>query len=250
MYTPLTSPTYKKAPIIEAVIELRLGAPVSHDIVEKIGRRLEKRYDKAEDADVYDLYIEENSGAFSVKKPTKQRARRLFAFDQSKVAIINQRALITSSLPPYPGWDIFRGAARENWSDLRAVVSSPQLERLGVRFINRIDIPNPDGGAIKVGDYFTVYPAMDALEVPLVSFLIQATIATHQPDWIANITIIPALPPPVPNYSSIVLDIDVFRTSNIPAKDDELWSTIDIAQAVKNDLFERSLTKKAKELFA
>ena len=49
---------------------------------------------------------------------------------------------------------------------------------------------------------------------------------------------------------SIVLDIDISREIDIPTHPDKLWSVIDEARGVKNDLFERALTPKAKGQFA
>jgi uncharacterized protein (TIGR04255 family) len=48
---------------------------------------------------------------------------------------------------------------------------------------------------------------------------------------------------------SVVLDIDVFRAIDVPSSEDEIWSLMEHLRTIKNQLFEASITDKARELF-
>jgi uncharacterized protein (TIGR04255 family) len=69
--------------------------------------------------------------------------QRLTAHEQAGIAIINTVSLVTSCLAPYPGWPKLREQAHANWTDCVAVAGNRQIARIGVRYINRVDIPLP-----------------------------------------------------------------------------------------------------------
>ena len=175
-------------------------------------------------------------------------SRRLATEDQAHVAVVTQRSLITSCLPPYPGWDVLRKDAEQNWTDWKRVHNS-SVERIGVRYINRIDIPAVAEEAVNLEKYFTIFPNMGAYERPMTSFMVQVSLGSNIPEWNANISVTPYVPSPVPDHLSVLLDIDVFRLAGVPNREADLWNEINQARLVKNDLFERSLTSMAKELF-
>jgi uncharacterized protein (TIGR04255 family) len=118
---------------------------------------------------------------------------------------------------------------------------------VGVRYINRIDVP---GGRIILEDYLSFHPQMSAVAVGnLMGYVMQVTLETFMPKWTATLTSTILQPPPVPDRNSILLDIDVFRSEALPNREDELWAMINEARIIKNDLFERSITPAARELF-
>lgn len=66
--------------------------------------------------------------------------------------------------------------------------------------------------------------------------------------WSVNITST-GIQSPLINHTSLLLDIDVFRTDNIPLNDVDLWKTIDEARDIKNKIFKACITQKTEELF-
>jgi uncharacterized protein (TIGR04255 family) len=57
------------------------------------------------------------------------------------------------------------------------------------------------------------------------------------------------VPPPLVDHASVILDIDVSRAGDPPQKDDEIWALIDRIRVHNNQVFEESVTDKARELF-
>lgn len=248
MIEPIASPNYPRAPIIEAVIELRVREIIEPDDVKKIAERLKRRYDFAEEQKLVETSAGFDANGMLLNYSITE-SRRLSTSDQDRVAVVNQRSLVTSRLPPYREWATLRDDARANWQDWKHVVRS-SIERVGVRFINRIDIPTNGTDTVRLEQYLTVYPQMAAYQRPSTNFLVQTSMDGHVKNWQVNVTVAPYVPPPVPDHLAILLDIDVFRTDEIPAREDDFWAIVDEARSVKNDVFERTVTPLAKELFS
>jgi uncharacterized protein (TIGR04255 family) len=228
------------------VIELRIGHDIELAILEKIAHRLKPHYAKSEPMRQVGIVIDNTGGSVSMHEDAS--GFRLSSEDQADIAILTQRFMTTARLPPYPGWEVLRDRAKANWAEWRSLTPAHPIVRIGVRFINRIDIPSHDE-KINLDDYFTLQPRAEAFQATLVGFLLQVRFPTYRPNWIAGITTTPLQPSPVPGSKSIILDIDLSREADIPMHPDKLWPVIDEARSIKNDLFERALTEKAKALF-
>lgn len=246
MYVPFPSPVYPRAPITEAVIELRIGHDAELAALEKIAHRLKPHYARSEPMRQVGFVIDNTGGSVSMQEDAT--GFRLSSDDQADIALLSQRFLTTARLPPYPGWEALRDRAKSNWAEWRSLTPSHPIVRIGVRFINRIDIPTLDE-KINLDDYFNLQPRSDAFQATLAGFLVQVRFPTYRPNWIAGITTTPLQPSPVPGSSSIILDIDISRETDIPMHPDKLWPIVDEARTIKNDLFERALTEKTKALF-
>ena len=248
MYTPFSSPKYPRAPITEAVIELRIATGLETVIIDKIAKRLKKRYDTQAPLQQVNLILDmTGSGTTAVQQ--QNNGHRFATYDQADIALLTPVNLTTARLAPYPGWHAFQTMARENWADWCSIAPRHPISRVGVRYINRIDIPLPDDGIVQLETYLTTHPRSEILERPLTGFMVQAQFDAFLPKWVATLTTAPLTPHPVPNHFSLLLDIDVSRTQDIPEKSDEMWTMINEAQTIKNDLFERALTPATKEFF-
>lgn len=70
--------------------------------------------------------------------------------------------LTFSRLAPYDSWEPFRNEARRRWEVHRKKSNPQSVDRIAVRYINRIGIP---GGAVDSKDYFRNSPEI-APELP------------------------------------------------------------------------------------
>ena len=55
--------------------------------------------------------------------------------------------------------------------------------------------------------------------------------------------------PAVPGVVSVVLDIDIFCTDDIPDTEEDIWTFFELLRERKNNVFEACITDKARELF-
>ena len=80
--------------------------------------------------------------------------------------------------------------------------------------------------------------------------MVQATMPTDTSPWSASIASTIVTPPPLLNHVSLMLDIDIFCTEQIPGNEAERMAHVDGARPIKNRVFERCVTDESRKLFA
>jgi uncharacterized protein (TIGR04255 family) len=213
----------------------------------KAVKRLEKFYPRWEPISNFNFQL--TKGAMVNEQPS---GFRMSSKDQADIAMINPRSIGISRLAPYPGWAAFRDQMVQVWKTVwKRPHKPPLIERIGIRYINRLDIPIAKDAPLQLEDYLKVHPQCPPIGgAPFNGYFLQVSSPTHHPYWNTTITsaIVPP-PPPLLDHLSIAIDIDVFRTENIPFKDTELWAIVDEARDIKNNIFRLCITQKAEELF-
>jgi uncharacterized protein (TIGR04255 family) len=247
-HKPIPSPRYKRAPITECIIELRVVEALSQSEIDGIASRLQATHPTSADVMAAEVTIDTVTGALTGPAASVPRGKRMVSEDGANVVLLTPNFLTTARLPPYARWEELFNRARDNWSHWLEVVGPRQLARVGVRYINRIDIPLPESGTVDLGEYLTFQPNTNELDLPVAHFFTQATLGSWKEHWLVNIASATS-PVSVPNAVSILLDIDVHRFNELPAPSDDPWSMIGEAREIKNDIFQRVLTDKAKGLF-
>lgn len=220
------SQTYPRAPITEAVIEIRVDTKVGDREQGKVVRRLKSGYPNAQSLQTVNVNIDTTGGQVGLEQ--HPQGYRLTTDDQADIVLVMPHGVAVARLAPYPGWAALRDRAQTVWETWRRTTPRHALSRLGIRYINRIDVPVDDRPSIRLQDYLSLHPQIPPIGVgPMLGYIMQVTLPTSDPNWTATITSALVTPPPVPNHMSLLLDIDVFRSEAIPVSDDELWSVID-----------------------
>jgi len=99
------------------------------------------------------------------------------------------------------------------------------------------------------GDYLrTVLQVSPALPQGLAGYFMQLSIPLDDNKSDATVTET-LIPPASPNVVSVILDIDVFRTDNLPSEETALWAMFSELRYAKNRVFEACITDKARDLF-
>ncbi len=238
---------YPKAPITEAIIDLRVkladSVPVSE--LRKVHLGQETAYPRVEAVNVAVGHMEVGERVST----TASRKHVGFWFRSADGKQLYQARLdgfTMNRLTPYESWEPFRTEARRLWNAYRSVAKPENVVRIAVRYINRLDIPLP---LRDFKDYLRTVPEVSAdLPQGLAGYFMQ--LAIPQDDIKAVVLLNEAvIEPAVPNVASVVLDIDLFRTAELPTSDDGLWSLFENLHARKNDIFEACITDQARELF-
>lgn len=235
---------YTRPPITEAIIELRTVAPIPAADQEKLSKKLEKFYGPP--LAQMEVIFEFNSDGATKPPLQTPQGYRLASSDQADIAIISPAALTASRLAPYNGWDRLYARAKENWEIFAGIAGSRPVGRIGVRFINRIDVP-VDGDLPRASDYLHVYPHAPLSQV-FGEFAVQANVDAGTPNWTARLASA-QVPSPLVNHVSFLLDVDVARTAEIPQRVDALWEVVAEARSIKNHIFSKCITTKAEKLF-
>ncbi len=246
----MKTPSYKHPPITEAVIEIRFEADLSRGSVEKINKKLKNRYGSSDAVSTVGFSINLKEG--EVSRQDSSLGFKLATSDQVDILQILPRTLAWSRLAPYTGWENFQPRAQSDWRACREIVGGTKLGRIGIRYLNRIDIPiNKEEQKIRVEDYLTVYPSYP--EPNLINGFDQYTLQVQGRFGVDgfNLTINShVVKSPLINHFSVVLDLDLSVQGEPPQHGDRIWEMVNNMRDHKNSAFEQCITDKARELFS
>jgi uncharacterized protein (TIGR04255 family) len=237
---------YKRPPITEAVVEIRIQNAIGMDLLERVRDKLLENYPlPPQKVILFNFEIKEDA-------PTVQQqlqGYRLTAPDGAGLVTVGPNLISASRLAPYEGWEPFIKSARGCWQTWKRLVGWQRIMRIGVRYINRIDIPNVDDRVVNIDDYLKFSLQMPKLDLPaLETFAVNAVSPLGKDDCqlILNSSNVPS---PLVKNTSFILDIDISRENDLPQNDEGLWAFVDKIRAHKNFVFEGCVTDTARELF-
>lgn len=234
---------YKRAPITEAVIEIRTKTLLQGSELERLVARFVKKY-PATAQKVFDIAVEVGEAASKVNQ--KLNSYRLSSLDGTRVLNLGLQAIGTARLAPYEGWERFVEEARGNWDIWLKVVDWQPIARIGVRYINRIDIPTV--AKIDLNDYFTFQPQMPkSLDNGIEHFAMNVLVPLGKDD-LKLVLNAGSTQSPLIGHQSLILDLDVALDTNLPKEDAGLWAFIDRMRDRKNEVFETCITDKTRAL--
>lgn len=238
---------YPNPPITEAIIDLRVELPETVKVAD-----LEKAHAGEESA----YPIKKNRilaiGQIQVGEQVAAAARSkhigflFISMDGKQLFQARLDGFSMNRLAPYENWDVFCAEARRLWDRYRSVAKPKKLLRLAVRYINRLDLPLP---VPDLKDYLRTVPEISPdLPQNLEGYFLHLRIPMGdiKSTLLVNQTIIEASGP---NIVSVVLDNDIYRDDDVPQNDDAVWSFFEELRARKNEVFESSITDRARELF-
>jgi uncharacterized protein (TIGR04255 family) len=243
----ITQRHYKKPPITEAIIDLRVELPPEIGLAELKNTHSgeEAAYPKVEPRHV--AFGQMQIGAQVSATAGSQQIGYLFhSGDGKQIYQARLDGFAMSRLAPYESWNALRDEARRLWNVYRAAAKPSKITRLAVRYINRIDIPLPLGD---FKEYLRTLPEVSPdLPQQLAGYFMQLVIPQEDIKSLAliNETIID---PANQNVVSVVLDIDIFRTTEPPSNEKDIWDCFEQLRERKNEVFEACITVKAQELF-
>ena len=150
-------------------------------------------------------------------------------------------------LAPYETWEAFRDEARHLWNSYRAIANPKNITRIGVRYINRLDIQLP---IANFKNYLRTVPEISlGMSQGLSGYFMQLQLP--QTDLNAMLVLNQALiPPPAPQIVSVLLDIDLYSDSDLPSDEQDLWERFEIFHTRKNKVFEACITDRVRRMIA
>lgn len=240
---------YARPPITEAVIGITFSSPMDVAQLASVNKALQKHYPHKQDVSTFDLSLEfntEHAGSNKANlKPTL--GHRLSTDDQTQLVVLWPNSITLSQLAPYQGWENFIERFIRDWGTLKKILGYQQISRIGVRYINRIDIP-ATAPVIEHEQFLNIYPKMPDMLNPLDAYAIQASVTLK--DINCQLTINTAsVPSPVLEHGSFVIDTDIFSDKNPPQNDSDLIKLLNNIRTKKNQVFEACISQPARTLF-
>ena len=239
-------PLLSHAPIVEAVLAVSARAEMPWEesyILEQIKKDLPE-YPVVQSAQEiqHKITIAPDVPSQQATQVIGWRGLRCESADKRQIVQFNRDFFSFSRLKPYRNWDSFFQEGMRLWTKYRALANPTEIQRIGLRFINKIKLPQQP---IELDDYLECSPKTPkGLDVPLEGFLHHNILAI--PGHPYNVNVIQTVQPAPEMEWGIILDIDVFTNEpilNIGSIEEHLVRM----RWIKNKVFFGSITNKAQD---
>jgi uncharacterized protein (TIGR04255 family) len=230
-----------KAPIVEAVIDFRFSAVVAPEKIQQICKRLEDRYPLQDGQTQLGVFVSQE--LFQIAQ--QPSGSKLQSLDGVRIALIQPTGITNSRLAPYAGWEDLKRQTDDVLKDAERILGRTNFNRIGVRFINRLDIP---GDELKIDDWITLaFSIPDGISDVAESFGLQLVFPTSK-QMHATVNY-QSMPSPLLMHSSLLLDIDIYTTGQNGIQNSDIADILLEMRNEKNRIFEACITDKARRLF-
>lgn len=244
-------PQFPNAPITEAILDLRVELPEDikleqlADFQASIRARFPGRRTKV--AGRAEVAFSEESGLKLGDDSVGATGYLFTSKDNSRIVQARRDGFTFNWLQRYETWAALRDEARPLWELFLEIAQPKYVERIALRYINRIHIPLPMNSFT---DYVLLAPHVPQ-ELPhgLQSFLMRLVIPHPEYEALAIITETTEPVEPGVTVLPLIFDIDVFREARYDASDERIWETLENLRDLKNEIFHGAMTERAKALF-
>ena len=241
-----SSKHYSRAPITEALIDLRAELPDGVTLATLIDVHSSIKADYPMRQDFLMVQGQMVAGASVGATASQTQIGYIFSSsDQKQIFQARLDGFTFSRLAPYDRWETFRKEAQRLWSIYQSVTKPKRINRLALRYINRLDLP-------LLFEYFkdylrTVPEVSPELPQGLSGYFMQLQIPQEDLSslLILNQAVIPA---PMPDVVSVLLDIDLFREIDLPDDYSALWDVLEQLHTRTDQVFEACITDRTREL--
>lgn len=239
---------YRNPPVVEAVCEFRFEPSSAWDLAVPglVYERLQETYPEREQVRAVESAIQVSEEGVQQNVTTANRVRFRSAGGEALVQV-GEHLLSANHLAPYPTWEAFRPMVLEAFEVYRSVAAPTGIDRVGLRYINRISIP---GDTVELEDYFRLYPEIgDSLEDrAFTSFLMGIQWPFDEERDLLRLQFASG-EPDQPGSVVALLDLDYFLAQPGELRFEDLEAWLEQAHGRVEDVFEGCLRDDLRNLF-
>lgn len=241
-------PPLSRAPIVEAVIGVTARAEAVWDesaISEQFKQRLPEYPGVHSHREIrHEFKLAADAQPEQAVRDMGWRGLRCESADKLHIAQFNRDGFSLSRLKPYQSWEQFYQEGLRSWGVYNEVAQPSEIQRIGLRFINRIEFSQDE---VKLEDFLENPPKTPrGMDVPFEGFLHHNTLTV--PGHPYGINVVQTVQPSQGTEAwGVILDIDVFTTGTT-VKQDSLEQHLEKMRWLKNKVFFGSITSKTLEL--
>lgn len=239
---------YKKAPILEAVLEFRWSPSKSLDELKAVLTSAAfDGFGEPKPRVQIDATVDLDANAFSHQQRQLgfEAARR----DGSEIVFLEEQKFVFVQRAPYDRWEHFSQRALKLLTATVSALNVDEFSRVGLRFVNRIDIPDHGEQGANTDEYVTITFAGPRHDFGIIEEFQMRVVKSSTKEGLRYALVLATTESPLPDHSAILLDIDVFTLKPVPASGEKLINMLGEMRVEKNDIFEKCLTDKARVLF-
>lgn len=241
-----------RAPIVEAVIEIRCDMPATFDLasLETPARDLFRaQYPKMQKQLLEKHSIEQQGEA----PPTFSATRGIQAFqflkdDGRQLVQVRAEGFSFNRLSPYTSLDHYLPEIERTWHLFVGLAAPVEVREVRLRYINKLPLPAVDG-RVEFDDYLKIGPHLhDERKLQFIGFFNQhvaVDVETRN-----QVTINLATQPAEKDVLPLIFDIDaVCRDHADPSDWPWILSKLTSLRSLKNGVFKNTLTEQCLNLF-
>lgn len=238
---------YANPPLIEAVCEFRLTSDTAWDLTIPglMYEKVEKEFPNKEQRLIQEVEIIQSPQGMQQQTRTVERV--LFLTSDRKIFIqAGPHLLAVNCLKPYPTWNGFKPRIESAFRSLTEIVDIKGLQRIGLRYINRIEIPAP---SINLEKYFEFRPFLgQKLPQNMVDFIVGCVWHFSNGRDSCRVQITNALPEK-PDHSAFLLDLDYFLAQPKAISVKQALEWVEEAHQKVEEVFEGCIAEPVREIF-
>jgi uncharacterized protein (TIGR04255 family) len=239
---------YRKAPILEAVLEFQWSSVKSiAELENALNLPAFQNFEEPKPRRLMSATFDIESGG--VSQDIQNIGFDLALKDGTERVFLEEGKFVFIQSAPYDRWDYFSDRALNLLEPTVDALGVTEFTRVGVRFVNRIDVPFSDVGKFNTDDYITMKFDGPRPDKGIIEEFQMRVVKPTQKDGISYALVVATSPSPLPDHGAIVLDISVFSQNPVPASGPNLVTILGTMRVEKNDIFERCLTGAARKLF-
>ena len=244
----MTERSYTAPPIVDAVIELRFEDALSDADRERVSKKLAPRYPLVEEGTKQEIGVHVEPHGIAVRTNLQDRITKRRSVETAGIVQIGNHILGVATGAPYGGWNDLFERFVDDWSTAKKIWKYRRISRIGVRYINRIDLERDEAGLVEYENYLNLRINLPETFQPIYNYGLgfQSSIEEIK----CGLTVrSESVEPAVPGRNSFTLDVDVWREVEVPQKGADVFELLKQMRKGKNDLFETFITDEARKLF-
>src|SRR5437870_5283202 len=154
--------------------------------------------------------------------------------------------LAVNCLAPYPSWNAFRPEIGRAYETVASLVEIQGLQRIGLRYVNRIEIGSP---RVDLDGYFDFRPHLgERLPQDLASFIVGGILPFNEQQDMCKVQLTTAVADK-PEINVFILDMDYFLLRSQAITPDHAMEWIEAAHENLETVFEGCITERLREIF-
>lgn len=241
--------SYKRPPIAEAIAQFQFAEPNSDRDLDRVIQKAGRDYPQTEPLTDYDVEVRIANGTAVPKVVRSRHWAKLSSKDGADGFVLNRKQLTVVRLAPYLGWDAFFEKIAHAYELYHNTVGFKRIERIGLRYINRIDVPAKPKEALDISRYLKVYPNIPHLSLDRTNSIFTRFEYSDEASGLTVLVTSGNSDPILLNHQSYMLDIDVIRLQDIAMRREDLLAQLCQMRDMKNQIFESLITDTARAIF-
>lgn len=241
---------YLNPPITESLFDFQVepNASITSEKLEELANQIAESYPEKKPRRRFESRFEFKEGQSGQAQTVDLGIEGYLCWNADKTQALQFRlnGYSFSRLKPYKGWDIAYPEAIKYWEKYLNLAKPISVRRLGVRFINTINIP---AKKFDLDNYFLLPPQTPKIQgIDIKNFLTQVTFQI--PEQGIQVTLIQTIGQSQdPTSTPIILDIELGMDIQQTLEKISVEKIFTDLRKAKNDIFENCITDQTRELF-